>query len=209
MSRPAILATVLILAGCARSEEASMVADPNSIEAVERVRTPEADDQEVAIGAWRETLQDDQAALEFGPTGTPPLFSLRCDARRSVYVQRHGTITTGDLPMMLITVGSETRRLAVTTVGGTVPMLRASLAPSDTLIETLAGAETPITVRVGDTPPLVMPPNPSIGAFLGRCQTGTSTAPGEGGGNAASANEAAAAEPAEANQAAPAAPAQR
>ncbi|WP_114952746.1 hypothetical protein [Sphingosinicella terrae] len=207
MSRRAILVTFLLLAGCARSEEASMVADPNSIEPVERVRTPEQDDQEVAIGAWRETLQDDQSALEFGPSGTPPLFSLRCDARRSVYVQRHGTITTGDLPMMLITVGSETRRLAVTTVGGTVPMLRASLAPSDTLIETLAGAETPITVRVGDTPPLVLPPSPSIPAFLGRCESGTTAPPEPANGNSA-ANEAAPAE-APANQVAPAAPAPR
>ena len=70
-----------------------------------------------------------------GPTGAPPLFSLRCDARRSVFLQRHGAAPSGDLPVMLVSVGSETRRLAVTSVGGAVPMLRASLAPSDTLVE--------------------------------------------------------------------------
>ena len=172
MSRRAILCAFILLAGCARSEEASVVGDPNSIEAVERVRTPERDDEEVAIGEWRETLQDDQSALEFGPTGTPPLFSLRCDERRSVFLQRHGTVPLGDLPMMLVSIGSETRRLAVTTAGGAVPMLRSSLAPSDTLIETMAGAETPMTIRIGDSPPLILPPSPDVGAFLARCESG-------------------------------------
>ena len=54
------------------------------------------------------------AALEFGPAGAPPLFSLRCDARRGVLLQRHGQAPAGDLPVMLVSVGSETRRLAVT-----------------------------------------------------------------------------------------------
>jgi hypothetical protein len=172
---------LLLLVGCARSEDASVVADMNELQPVERVRTPEQDDEDIALGQWRETLQDDNAALEFGPTGTAPLFSLRCDARRSLFLQRHGAAPSGDLPMMLVTIGSETRRLAVTSAGGTVPTLRASLAPSDPLVETLASASSPITIRVGDALPLGLPPAPEISTFLERCATGEQA----GGGNEA------------------------
>jgi len=198
MTRRALLLSCLLLAACARSEDASVVAGGNEAGAVEQVRMPEQDTAEIALGDWRETLQDQDAALEFGPNGAPPLFSLRCDARRSVLLQRHGTIPTGDVPMMLVSIGSETRRLAVTTAGGTVPMLRASLSPSDTLIGTLSSAATPITVRIGDTPPLVLPPSPAIGGFLSSCASG---APAETADNAAAVNTSA-----EANQAVPETP---
>jgi len=162
MTRRAILLSLVLIAACARSEDASVVVDTNELRAMEQVRTPEQDDEELALGEWRETLQDEQAALEFGPNGAPPLFSLRCEARRSVFLQRHGAAPSGDLPVMLVSIGSETRRLAVTNVGGTVPMLRASLAPSDTLVETFTTAATPITVRVGAAPPMVMPPTLTV-----------------------------------------------
>lgn len=203
MARHAPLLVLLLLAGCARSEDASVVANSNDIQGVEQVRTADQDDEEIALGDWHETLQDDRSALEFGPTGTAPLFSLRCDERRSVFLQRHGTPLSGDLPMMLVTVGSDTRRLAVTNVGGAVPMLRAALAPSDELIHTLSVAATPIVIRIGDAVPLVLPPGPAIGAFLDRCSSGTTIGqqPADAGNSAASA-----AQPA-ANQAEPAPPA--
>ena len=199
MVRRPIALALLALAGCARSEDASLVADRNDLEAVERVRTPAEDDEEIALGAWRDTLQDEQPALEFGPEGAPALFSLRCDARRSLFLQQHGTLPAGDLPMMLVSIGSETRRLAVTSVGGPAPKLRASLAPSDTLIESLAGAATPIGIRIGDAAPLAMPPGPAIGAFLDRCASGTASSASPDANAAAAANQAA-----EANMAAPA-----
>ena len=178
MVRPASWLLLLLLAACARSEDSAQVASSNELQQVEQVRSSEEGDGDIALGEWRDSLQGDNAALEFGPSGTPPLFSLRCDARRSVFLQRHGAAPSGDLPVMLISIGSETRRLAVTNVGGAVPMIRASLAPSDTLVETFTTAATPITVRVGAAPPMVLPPSPSIGQFLGSCESGDTRSAG-------------------------------
>jgi hypothetical protein len=172
MNAKTLCLALLLLSACARSEDASVVAETNLLQSVEPVRTPEEDDDDIALGEWRETLQDENEALEFGPAGTSPLFSLRCDARRSLFLQRHGASSTGDLPMMLVSIGSETRRIAVTSAGGAAPMLRAALAPSDPLVETIASAGTPITVRVGDSVPLTMPSSPDIAAFLARCASG-------------------------------------
>jgi hypothetical protein len=196
MTRFALPITIaMLLAGCARSEDASVVADSNGVTAsVERVRAPPLDDEEMALGTWRDSLQDEYAALEFGPEGAPPVFSLRCDGRRGAFLQRHGTTATGDLPTMLVTVGSDTRRFAVTSAGGTIPMLRATLTQGDPFRQTLAGADSPIVVRIGDSPPLVLPPSDRIAVFIDGCASPD--------GRAAPREEPA---PREANSAAPAA----
>lgn len=176
-SRFALPFSLVLLAACARSEEASLVPpEGEGYNAVEKVRTPERDDDEAAIGEWRRTAQDERIAIEFGPMGAQPLFSIICAERGGLVLQRHGTITTGDLPMMMVQVGSEARRLAVSEVGGTVPMLRAEVAPSDDLVGTLAQAESPVTVRIGDAPPLIMDPDPVIGRFVEDCRTGRTAA---------------------------------
>jgi hypothetical protein len=178
MIRNALPFALILLAGCARSEEASVAPsnENQAIQAVETVR-PERDDQEPALGEWRDTLQEDQRAIEFGPRGAPPLFSLRCDARRGVLLQRHGLTPSGDLPVMLVTVGSETRRLAVTSGDGPIPMLRAALNSSDQLLTILSGATSPIAIRIGDSPPLILPPSPALGAYIAQCAGGASPAP--------------------------------
>ena len=169
MIRTAFPLALILIAGCARSEDASTVpADANAL-AVERVRTPDRDDQEVALGAWRESLQDDYRALEFGPDGAPPLFSIACDARRGIHLQRHGAALVGDLPVMLVSIGSETRRLAVSAVPGSIPMLRATLPPREPLLDRLAQASVPITIRIGDAAPLVLPPGQAVAAFITGC----------------------------------------
>jgi hypothetical protein len=173
------LVLILLAAGCARSENAADVhVDENdSARRVERVHTPAQDDEEPAIGQWRDSLQDEQRSLEFGPAGTPPLFSLRCDRRHGMLLQRHGAVSTGDLPMMLISIGSETRRLAVTGSGGIIPMLRATLPPGDPLLDKLAQHASPIVIRIGDSPPLVLPPSPAIGEYVTECASGNRAAP--------------------------------
>jgi hypothetical protein len=175
MTRTAAAFAFVLLAACARSEEASMgPLDSNQTQKVETVR-PERDDQEVALGAWRETLQDEQRALEFGPTGAAPLFSLRCDARRGVLLQRHGLAPSGDLPVMRVSVVGATRQLALTGSSGPNPMLRAALGAGDPLLAALGRAAGPIAIRVGDAPPLNLPPSPLIGTYIGQCANGETT----------------------------------
>ena len=174
MIRRVLPVLVVLAAGCARSEDASLLPS-NGNEGARTVETvrPERDDEEPALGEWRATLQEEQRAIEFGPRGATPLFSLACDARRSLLLQRHGLEAAGDLPVMLVSIGSETRRLAVTGGDGPIPMLRASLNGSDTLVAAFSRTTTPIAIRIGDAAPLILPASPMIGAYIGECQSGT------------------------------------
>lgn len=184
MRSAACAITLILLAACARSEDASTLpADNNILRPVEQVRSTDREDSQVAIGEWRASLQDEARALEFGPAGAPPLFSLRCDARRGVVLQRHGVPPSGDLPMMIVTIGNDTRRLAVTSGTGTIPMLRATVAARDPLLATLAQDGSPITIRVGDSPPLILPPSPTIGEFVSLCASGDGQGPEDEGSN--------------------------
>lgn len=173
MLRRALPFLIVLTAGCARSEDATVgSADANqSGQAVEQVR-PDRDADEPALGQWRETLQGEQRVIEFGPSGAPPLFSIGCDARRGLHLQRHGLEPTGDLPVMLVTIGSETRRFAVTGGDGPIPMLRATVSPADPLTAGLGRSDAPITIRIGDSPPLILPSNPLVGTYVSRCSGG-------------------------------------
>lgn len=159
-----------LLAGCARSEEASLVpADGNEYGAVEQVRTPEADDQEPALGEWRQSVQEERPALEFGPAGAPPLFSMRCGDDRALLLQRHGAIPSGALPLLDVAAGGEVRRFPVAGTGGTIPMLRATVPADDPLIGRLIASVEPITLRLGDQPPLILPNDPAVAEFVRGC----------------------------------------
>jgi len=200
---PAALA-LLILAGCARSEEASLV-QPDSKEGynqVGKVGSPEEDDREPAIGQWRASLQENFQALEFGPVGTEPLFSLLCTGNRSVMLQRHGGAPAGPLPAMQVAKGQLNQRFPVTTGGGTIPLLRAELPLQSPLAEAIAGGAEPLLVSLDDGAPLVLPPSQLIADYLRGCATARPIAnPGAAGANSQAGNSAAAAPPA------PAAPA--
>jgi hypothetical protein len=70
---------------------------------------------------------------------------------------------------MLLTMGSETRRLALVAVGGATPLLRAALMPQDPLLDQLVRNTGPIVIRVGDAPPLVLPSAPAVAAYVNGC----------------------------------------
>ncbi len=174
MRNTALGCSLLLLAACARSEDASTLPDTNGVVPVEMVKAPQTEDRQVAIGDWRDGVQDEGASLEFGPAGAAPLFSMRCDDRGGLVLQRHGVPPVGDLPIMIVTVGNDTRRLAVTGGSGPIPMVRATLTPRHPLLAALAEEGSSMTIRVGDTPPLTLPPSAEIAEFLRRCASGDS-----------------------------------
>lgn len=201
MNRILLPLTVLLIAGCARSEEASLI-PPDSNQGynqVGKVGTPEQDDKEPAIGQWRASLQENVQALEFGPMGTGPLFSLLCTGNRSVLLQRHGGAPAGPLPAMQISIGDVNERLPVTAGGGTIPMMRAEVALSSPIATALGASGQPLSIRSEDGAPLIIPPSPMIQDYLRRCETAR---PGEIGNNAAPAATSSGAQPG--NSAAPA-----
>jgi hypothetical protein len=160
----------LLLGACARSEEASMV-PPEGNEGYNRVgqvRTPEQDDREPSIGQWRAALQDERQALEFGPMGTEPLFSLLCAPQGGgVLLQRHGAApAAGTQQTMLVTIGDVSERFPVSAGVGAIPMQRAEVPPTSRLSGLLTAAAQPIVIQVEDSPPLILPHNPLVADYL-------------------------------------------
>lgn len=173
MMRPALILALLTIAGCARSEEASLV-QPDSNQGynqVGKVGNPEADDREPAIGEWRASLQENVQALEFGPMGTEPLFSLLCNGNRGVRLQRHGGVPDGPLPTMQLNKGQLNERLPVSAGGGTIPLLRAEVALNSPLAQAMASGGETLTVRLDDGAPLILPHSALIGDYLRSCIT--------------------------------------
>jgi hypothetical protein len=178
---PAIV--VALLAGCARSEDASLV-PPDSKEGynqVGKVGTPEEDDREPAIGQWRASLQENVQALEFGPMGTEPLFSLLCTGNRSVLLQRHGGAPAGPIQAMQFSRGEQNERLQPTAGGGMIPMLRVDAPLDSPLAEMIAAGGEPLMIRLGDGAPLVLPPSALVGDYLRSCANAPKLPVSQGG----------------------------
>ena len=166
------LSLALLLAACARSEDASMVPPEGNqgYNRVGQVRTPEQDDREPAIGQWRGALQDERQALEFGPMGTEPIFSLLCAPQGGgVLLQRHGAAPSGDTQTMLVTIGDVTERLPGSAGGGTIPMMRGELRPTSRLFAPLTASAEPIVIRLDDGTPLTLPHSPLVRDYLRSC----------------------------------------
>jgi hypothetical protein len=185
---------VVLLAGCARSEDASITVDMNQMAPDITIRN--SAEEEITAGAWRESAQENSAALEFADTGGQPLFSLRCGPRGGLLVQRHGVQAAGALS---IAVGRERRDVAAELVQP--GLLRATLNAGDSLIAALGGAATPIGVRAVGPSPLLLPPGPALNTFVARCTASSQSTPAPAGNNVAG-NAAAPAPPA-ANSAQP------
>jgi len=67
MTRFALPLAFVLLAGCARSEPAEYTQFDNNASLTVNAPLVDTDDDELAIGAWRMSLQDGQSVLEFGP----------------------------------------------------------------------------------------------------------------------------------------------
>jgi hypothetical protein len=183
MLRSSLCTALLLLAGCARSEEARYAAQSDNTPIPTLNGTDLGEEDELSIGTWQNSLQNDQPVLEFGPVGAPARFSINCDARRNLVLQWPGAAPSGDLPRMLVTIGSETRQFPLASAGTATPMLRATIPINDPFMRVLTGAATRIFVRIGDAEPLVMPPSNAIGAYARQCGNGEVQANAPAAGN--------------------------
>lgn len=182
MIRPALLSVIILLTGCARSEEARYAQIENTQLPLQNAADL-GDDGGLTVGTWQTGLQQDRPVLEFGLLDAPARFSFGCDDRRNLLVQWPGAAPSGDLPFLLMQTGSETRRLAVVSVDGATPMLRGTLPTNDPFVRILTGTRTPIIVRIGDAQPLVMPPSNAIATYAQQCASGAALAPPPPAGN--------------------------
>ena len=157
MTRSFLLAALLALSACAESDDAALVPIEEEAGLIG------------TLGEWALATQDERPVLQFGPAGTQPLFSLRCDDRQGLLLQRHGVVPAGAAEMMTVTLGAATRRLAVNPVAAAVPLLRAAVPANDDLIAELADATVPIMIAVSDDPVLNLPPSPLVGEYVGSC----------------------------------------
>ena len=198
MRRLAPFAALLVLAACAESEppDPTPADDDGAYNMIDPVTAQVTPDAAPAIGEWTRTLQEEQPALAFGPTGAEPLFSLRCDDREGVLLSRHGVVEAGTAGMMTVALGDDQHRLAVNPVEGPLPMLRAAVPANDALLSAVGDYKGQIEVVVGDGPPLVLPASSMIGDFIEGCQGGD-VPPAAAGDEPATANVANAAAPAD------------
>lgn len=194
MPRLVAFSALLVLAACADSEppDPTPADDDGAYNMIDPVTTQVTQDTAPAIGNWTRTMQDERPALAFGPTGAEPLFSLRCDEREGILLNRHGVVETGSAGMMTLTLGGDQHRLAVDPVAGPLPMLRATVSANDPVLDALGAQESPLELEVGDGPPLVLPPSPMIGAFISACGRGETPSLTSGNEDADNATNAAA-----------------
>src|SRR3546814_13404822 len=94
-------------------------------------------------------MQEEQPALAFGPAGAEPLFSLRCDDREGILLNRHGVVEAGTTGMMTLVLGANPHRLAVNPVEGPLPMLRAAVPANDPLLAAIPAPQGPLEQVVG------------------------------------------------------------
>ena len=170
--KPAAMFFLLMLAGCARTEDASVRPAEGNGSGVEQVRATGGDEQEPALGEWRAALQEERPALEFGPAGTPPLLTIVCGERGGLVMQRRGALPPGAAPTLSVTVGGQGRQIPVSAGTGPTAIQNASIAPGDTLLQQLATAQAPIALRFGDGTQLILPQSPLIGRFAQSCAGG-------------------------------------
>ncbi|HEY0012270.1 MAG TPA: hypothetical protein VGB79_05400 [Allosphingosinicella sp.] len=207
--KPAAFLTLILLAACARSEPASQSSEVNNQIAVEQVRDTGGDEEETALGQWRMALQGERQALEFGPQGSAAIVTIVCGERNGLVLQRRGVLPPGTSPTLSVSVGGQGRQLPVAAGTGAVATQNASIPPGDELIQLISAAQAPISLRFGDSTPLLLPPNALIGQFAQSCASGAggrigAAAGADAAGNAIGNAAGNAAAPVEMNAAAPA-----
>lgn len=192
--KPAVLFSLILVAACARSEDASVRPAESNDSAAQQPRRDASEEQELTVGEWREALEGERPSLEFGPAGTTPILTIVCGEGGGLVVARRGSLPAGASAMLGVTVGTQTRQLPVTVGTGATETQNAAIPAADPLIAQWAAAQAPVTMRFGDGTPLLLPPTPLLGTFSRTCASGggRATAPAAAGAEPGAADNAAA-----------------
>jgi hypothetical protein len=133
----------------------------------------------VAAGTWTTGVVEGKPARLFQQTGSRVLFSISCDDRGGLVLQRRGVVATGGVQMMEVTFAGETRRYALNELETEQPVLQSIVSYNDELISKLKSVKAPLIVDAGDAGPLELPASPSLGALVRTCAQGGEQAAGD------------------------------
>jgi hypothetical protein len=172
-----MLIAALGLTACARSEpvDESFGEDIN-IAANAAAESPTEAEEMVRSGTWLPGAEGAAQSVAFEAANGEVLFSIRCDQRGGLILQRPGLVSRGSLALMQLGTGDVVRRLAVTTAGGETPQVQASVPYNDQLIGALMTFDEPLEVRYEGLETVVLPPSPAVGDLVRTCQSSAGAA---------------------------------
>lgn len=181
-----VLGCLLLTMACAEATEPdpTPAQDGGPYNKIDPVVDPLANNKSAetrrTAGRWSGGTVEGKPALLFEQEGSGPAFSISCDDRGGLVLQRRGVLATGGLRMMEVTVAGETRRFAVNELETEQPVLQAIIPFNHELIAKLKSVQAPLLVAAGDSGPLMLPASPEVGALVRSCaQAGGGAPPGE------------------------------
>ena len=170
--RPSILLAVVAFAALAAScSERRIIPSPapmpRATPAPVSPRPAKLDwrDAPITPGDWNWAMEGGQSVARFASGA----LVLRCDrSAGAVILQRGGTAQDG--ATIAIATSSVTRQLAATAQAGPPPLLAASLAPRDNLLDAMAFSRGRFAVEVAGLPALYVPSWPEISRVVEDCR---------------------------------------
>ena len=178
--KPLAFTVALLLAGCARTEEANQSQADQAGNLAAQAGGPASEADSLTQGAW---TVGSEASFE-GPSGAVELV-IRCDQRRGLIVQRPGLVPRGQLALVQLRTGGVVRRLAVTAPVGGSAGVEAVVPYNDQLIEPLMRFDEPLEVRFAGLDTLQLPPSWQVAGFVRDCQNAGPVEDGNAASNTA------------------------
>ena len=169
---PLLFLTAALVTACAQTEPA----DSNAGDDLQQIAQPTIDSAEdpTSPGNWEAGAQGEAQSVAFRNPDGETIFTIRCDLRGGLVVQRPGLIARGNLALMQLRTADVVRRLAVNAATGEQPQVEARVPYNDEVIASLMRFDEPLEVRYEGLETLVLPPNPLVADLVRTCQQTTS-----------------------------------
>ena len=165
---PLLLLTAAFLTACAQTEPAETTAG-DDLQEVEQPTLDTAEDP-TTPGNWEAGAQGEAQSVAFRNPDGQTIFTIRCDLRGGLIVQRPGLIARGNLALMQLRTADVVRRLAVNAGSGDEPQVEARVPYNDEVIAALMRFDEPLEVRYEGLETLVLPANPLVADLVRTCQ---------------------------------------